>query len=230
MRMIRSNGLISVIIPVWNGSAYLREAIASVRAQDVGTEIIVVDDGSTDGSREAAAALGCTPVVVPHAGIAKACNIGLRRATGDYLMMLDQDDVLCPGSLGKLLGAFAQDGSLHAAAAKAQDFISPDLDGEARDSLLPRAEPYHGLMTGALLLQRDAREIVGDFNESFQAGQAVDYLLRIERSGINYKQLDFVSVMRRLHAKNTGRTMKDKRFGDYGAILRARLAGTVNNG
>ncbi|MDR2743635.1 MAG: glycosyltransferase family 2 protein [Desulfovibrio sp.] len=223
MRRREGNGLISVVIPVWNGAAYVREAVESVLAQDADTEIIVVNDGSTDASGETVSALDCTLVNIPRSGIARACNTGLRRAGGEYLILLDQDDVLCRGSLRRLLDAFLRDDSLQAAAARARDFLSPDLDEEARKRVLPRAQPYHGLMTGCVLLRRDALETVGWFNESFRAGQAVDYLLRIERSGVNYRKLDFVSVMRRLHAKNTGRTMKNRQFREYGVILRSRL-------
>lgn len=216
------NPLISVIIPVWNGAAYVGETIASVRNQGMNTEILVIDDGSTDNSREIVAACGCVPLARPHSGIANTCNAGIARTAGEYLMILDQDDVLCPGALRTLLECFLLDNSLQAVAAKAQDFISPDLDGEGRKRLRPRPAPYHGLM-GAVLFRRDVPEIVGGFNASYQAGQAVDYLLRMERSGIICARLDSIAVFRRLHANNTGRTMKHTQSGDYAAILRTKL-------
>jgi hypothetical protein len=76
---------------------------------------------------------------------------------------------------------------------------------------------------GAVLLRRDVPELVGPFNESYKAGQAVDYLLRMEQSGIVCAKLDYVAVFRRLHASNTGRTMKRAQSGDYAAILRSKL-------
>jgi glycosyltransferase involved in cell wall biosynthesis len=230
MRKSGKDALISVIIPCWNGAAYVGEAIESVLKQGMNTEIIVIDDGSTDKSRETAAKFPCTLVPIPHSGIAKAGNTGIAHAQGEYLMFLDQDDVLCAGSLSSLLEAFLQDGALQAVAAKALDFISPELDGEARKKLVPRALPYHGLMTGSLLLRADVPASIGPFNESLRAGQAMEYMLRIEQSGIGYAKLDRVSVMRRLHANNTGRTMRRAQFTDYGTVLRAKLAGGVGNG
>lgn len=224
------DSLISVIIPMWNGEAYIEETVQSVLLQDMETEIIVVDDGSTDGSRERLSGYDCTLLPMSRSGIARTCNTGLRHARGTYLMFLDQDDVLCEGSLGVMMDAFHQDGSVQAVAAMARDFISPDLDGEAKETLVPRTAPYHGLLTGSVLMRRDVPDIVGGFNETYRAGQAVDYLMRIEQSGIKGARLNFVSVLRRLHATNTSRTMKDKQFGDYGAILRAKLAGAASNG
>jgi glycosyltransferase involved in cell wall biosynthesis len=194
MRMNYRDKLISVIIPCWNGAAYIAEAVESVLQQGVRTEILVIDDASTDSSRETVARLACTLVSIPRSGIAKACNVGMAHAKGDYLMTLDQDDVLCEGSLRALLEAFLQDDTLQAVAAKAQDFLSPDLAPGDRKKILPRATPYHGLMTGAVLLRRDVLDIVGVFDESFRAGQAVDYLLRLEQSGINWKRLDLIWI------------------------------------
>ena len=76
-------------------------------------------------------------------------------------------------------------------------------------------------MTGAVLMHCRVPELVGTFNENYRAGQAVDYLLRMEKYGIICKKLEMISVMRRLHATNTSRIMKNRQFRDYGTILRA---------
>jgi glycosyltransferase involved in cell wall biosynthesis len=229
---VSETGLISVIMPVWNGARYVREAVESVLGQNMNTEIIIVDDGSTDASLEVVADFACSVVSVPHSGIAKACNTGIARASGEYLLVLDQDDVMTQGALNTLYDEFVSDAGLHAVAARAKDFISPELDVAAGRELLPREIPYHGLMSGAMLLRRDVFNIVGGFNERYQAGQVVDFLLRVSRSGLRVKKLDFTAVMRRLHANNTGRSgmMKSKQFVDYGAILRAGMGKGAGNG
>lgn len=93
--------IISVIIPCYNHGRYLQEAIDSVNSQQgVHTEIIVVDDGSSDNTKEVAQAN--KNVVYQHqtnAGLSAARNTGIRISSGDYLLFLDADDWLLPGAL-----------------------------------------------------------------------------------------------------------------------------------
>jgi glycosyltransferase involved in cell wall biosynthesis len=102
---------VSVVIPVKNGAAYLREALQSAVAQgpDV-AEIIVVDDGSIDGSLQIAAEF-CDRVTVhrnPGAGVSAARNEGARSASGEWLLFLDADDRLKPGAVETLMIAAAR--------------------------------------------------------------------------------------------------------------------------
>ena len=94
---------LSVIIPVWNGERYLGEAIESVLAQEAAPpmELIVVDDGSEDGSTAVAERFGPTVrcARIAHSGLAAARNAGLVLARGEYLLHLDADDVLPPRSI-----------------------------------------------------------------------------------------------------------------------------------
>jgi GT2 family glycosyltransferase len=105
---------VSVVITTLDRLAYLREAIASVQAQTgVRHELIVADNGSTDGTREWLARRG--DLVAVHAdhdpartrsgNISLSRNAGLERARGDYLWFLDDDDRLRPGALATLAGA-----------------------------------------------------------------------------------------------------------------------------
>lgn len=92
----------AVIIPCWNGEAFVGRAIASVLAQAVSNlEAIVVDDGSTDTSLEAIKAFGEAVrwTSGPNAGAGAARNRGLRMSAADYVLFLDADDYLEPASL-----------------------------------------------------------------------------------------------------------------------------------
>jgi glycosyltransferase involved in cell wall biosynthesis len=92
---------VSVIIPCYNGARFLPEAIESIMAQTYSpSEIIVVDDGSTDSSGEIAASYqGVRYVRQENQGVAAARNVGLRESRGDYLVFHDQDDRLLPDAL-----------------------------------------------------------------------------------------------------------------------------------
>lgn len=103
------NDVISVIIPVYNIASYLPQCVDSVLSQDYRElEVILVDDGSTDGSGEICdryAALDSRVQVIHqhNSGAAAAKNAGLRRASGKYLNFVDSDDYLEPDVFGYML-------------------------------------------------------------------------------------------------------------------------------
>lgn len=102
---------ISVIIPVYNAADSVADAVDSLVAQDYeGLEIILVNDGSTDGSGETCDELrrkfSCITVIhKANGGVSSARNAGLDAASGDYVMFLDADDVLAPGCLKEMSAA-----------------------------------------------------------------------------------------------------------------------------
>jgi glycosyltransferase involved in cell wall biosynthesis len=98
---------VSILMPMKNGRAFVRDAVASVLSQEgVDLELIVVDDGSDDGSPAIVAALEDRRVhlLMSHgAGIAAACNTALEAARGRFLARCDSDDLYEPGRLTRQL-------------------------------------------------------------------------------------------------------------------------------
>lgn len=92
--------LISVIIPCYNHGRFLKNAVDSVRSQDIAkVEIIVVDDGSTDNTSQVANRLDVQYIKQENSGLSSARNTGIKHSKGDLLVFLDADDWLLPGSL-----------------------------------------------------------------------------------------------------------------------------------
>ena len=111
------NQTISVIVPVYNVAGYLPQCVDSILSQDYGNlEVILIDDGSTDGSGEICdryAALDSRVRVIhqKNGGAAAAKNAGLRLATGEYLAFADSDDYLEPDAYGFLMKALLETGA-----------------------------------------------------------------------------------------------------------------------
>lgn len=96
------NKLVSIIMPVKNGSNYMQEAINSIKSQNVNCEIIVVDDGSTDNTVKIAENSSCK--VIKHdvnKGQVVAKNTGLKQAQGEYIIFCDHDDILEQNACGE---------------------------------------------------------------------------------------------------------------------------------
>lgn len=111
------NQTISVIVPVFNVAGYLRQCVDSILSQDYGNlEVILIDDGSTDGSGEicdryAALDSRVRAIHQKNGGAAAAKNAGLRLATGEYLAFADSDDYLEPDAYGFLMKALLETGA-----------------------------------------------------------------------------------------------------------------------
>jgi glycosyltransferase involved in cell wall biosynthesis len=101
--------LVSVIVPCYNGAAFLEETLRSALAQSYAeVEVVVVDDGSTDSSPEIARRFPVRYIRQPNRGLCEARNVGIRESKGDYLVFLDADDRLKPGAIEAGLRALAQ--------------------------------------------------------------------------------------------------------------------------
>ena len=110
-------GLVSVIIPVYNGAFLIRDSIESVRRQSYGSwECIIVDDGSTDETAvvvrtDIAGDDRFRYVYQPNGGLSAARNKGLDCARGEYIQFLDADDVILPEKLQQQLGCMEAEGA-----------------------------------------------------------------------------------------------------------------------
>ncbi len=100
------NVKVSIIIPVYNGSNYLAEAIDSALAQTYkNIEVIVVNDGSIDGGRTEAIALSYKDRIryffKDNGGVASALNLGIQKAKGEFISWLSHDDLFLPSKIEK---------------------------------------------------------------------------------------------------------------------------------
>ena len=227
---------LSVIIPCYNAGPYLAQAVFSVRNQQTGfplaTEIIVIDDGSTDGSveqLESSFAVGPTGAYLKvfhqdHQGASAARNYGMKEAKGDYLLFLDADDVLTSNAIESLYQGLLQHEGVVVAFGMAEEFISEELDAKTADGLTRKEIPFGAFLSGCCFGKKEDLLKVGFFDINLKSGgETVDWLARLRNSGLNTLQLDMVTVRRRIHLTNTGRVLMQGQMQDYATIIRRRL-------
>jgi glycosyltransferase involved in cell wall biosynthesis len=176
--------LVSVVMPVWNRADRVREAIASVQAQDLDAwELVAVDDGSTDDSvtvlRELAAADPRIVVVeAPHGGVSRARNAGLERARGRYVAFLDSDNTWRPLFLSTMVRAMARDG-LGAAYAGLSVRSADGLQFRAFDGGLEQLMMHNHIDLNVLLVEAEVARAVGGFDAELRRWVDHDYVLRV---------------------------------------------------
>ena len=217
--------LVSCIVPVFNGERFLAQTLASIRAQTYESlEIVVVDDGSTDGTPAVVAAQG-GPVAYlrqNNRGQAAARNAGVRAARGEFVAFLDADDLWEPAKLARQMARLRQAPPIDLCLTRFQNFWMPELADEARryrDD--PVARPSAAWCIGTLLAPRRVLDRFGPFDERLRLGPNITWFLRAAGRGARIEVVPDVLMRRRLHADNT--TRQDLRSGpdEVFPILRA---------
>jgi glycosyltransferase involved in cell wall biosynthesis len=201
--------LVSIIIPCYNGTDFIEEAIASSLAQDYqNIEIIVVDDGSADDSADKISRYPVRYFHAHHEGVSAARNRGVRECGGEYIIFLDSDDRLLPHTVSVGVSILA-DYPEHCMAVGAHHIIS--RSGEfisRRDKMFATTDHYAHFLksnfiecTSSAILRRHIAARVGWFDTALQAAEDYDFYLRLARE---YPIICHTHVVTeyRLHQKN----------------------------
>ena len=233
-----STPAVSVVMAVYNGEPWLGEALASVLGQSlVDLELIVVDDGSTDGTSERLAAITDPRLRVlrqPRGGQTRALNLGLRAASAPLIARIDADDVALPERLERqasFLVAHADVGLLGTAAREiAPDgsvvqTLVPPRDDRALRRALCRSNPF--IHSSVMFLRRALADAGGAYDESFAVAQDYELWLRMSRV-TRLASLDEPLVLRRLAPGRLSSARDTTRLRDeVVAKLRALRSGAV---
>ena len=215
---------ISVIIPAYNAAATIGETLASVVGQTLPPdEIIVIDDGSIDGTARAALAVSASISIVSQSnrGAAAALNAGVKQASGDHLAFVDADDVWSRDKLEKQAGVLAQHSNFDGVGGHMGVFFCPTNGAEInkRYRLPDRPEPCW--LLGALLLRRHCFDRCGLFAEHLCVGYSIDWYDRARAEGLVFAMQPSVVFHRRIHpASLSHRSLRS----DRSMVEMARLA------
>jgi glycosyltransferase involved in cell wall biosynthesis len=198
--------LISCIVPVCNCELYLREAIDSILEQTYRPlEIVVVDDGSTDGTADVVASYGARLHYLKqvNAGTAAARNRGLKFAEGEFVAFLDADDLWHPDKLMRQMACFTTDPKLELCLTYVQNFWIQEVKAEKERLQNHKfARPLPGYLIQALLARRTLFDTVGFFDPALRLSEDTDWFLRAFEKGVVTQVVPDVLVYRRLHGSN----------------------------
>jgi glycosyltransferase involved in cell wall biosynthesis len=205
---------VSVILPTYNRAAYISAAIDSALGQTYQDfELIVADDGSTDGTDAIVAAYGdrLTYLMLPHSGLpATTRNAGIRAATGQYIAFLDSDDLFVPDRLERHITLLEAQPGLAWVYSDTQYFDEGGVDG----TLLcgrrpPQGQVYVPLLIDNFLginsvtLRKNCLDAVGYFDETHALRAVEDYDLFLRMA--EFYELGFaegIASQERIHGGN----------------------------
>lgn len=169
--------LISVVVPVYNGAEYLTKTVESILAQDhQELELLLINDGSSDNSKELMDALAAKDVRVKaytkaNGGVANARNFGIEHAQGEFIALCDQDDLWLPTKLSKQLPLFSNErvGLVYTGAIA--DYIlygkqsKPNFDNQFRGKVFDRLTQQNMFTCCTAMVRKSVLEEVGGFDD-----------------------------------------------------------------
>lgn len=202
---------VSIVIPVYNGSNYLREAIDSALAQTYkNIEVVVVNDGSTDnGATEAIAKSYGDKIryfAKKNGGVSTALNLGIEKMTGEYFSWLSHDDIYLPEKISEQISFLNKLDNQTAILYSDYEYIDqnsryisthkvPHIDSNELRFRLMDNYPVHGC---TILVPRACFSIVGPFDPNYLVVQDVEMFLRLSRK-FEFIHIPKVLIQSRLH-------------------------------
>ena len=231
--------LVSIVIPCHNAEPWVADAIKSALAQTYSpTEVLVVDDGSTDGSREIIRSFGedIKFKFIDHHGAAHARNRGMQMTSGEFIQFLDADDILFPHCVTRKIEV-----ALHENADVVYSgsfFFNLEANAGTYESHAPSENDLpslvahiirSSLVTTILLCRRDRLTKLGGFNEELTNGQEHELLLRLALTGAKFAYVSKALSCNRIRHNFDSITSVTQRHPDRLEELFSRFETMVKN-
>lgn len=201
------NPLVSVIIPAYNCERFLPEAVQSVLDQKYSpVEIVIVDDGSTDGTANVAGSFAETVRYLHQAnqGPAAARNRGIEHAQGSLIAFADADDLWPANKLEQQLPYLIRDPRIDIVLGRIQQVqLSETNNGQTQSQEI--GETAFSVNLGSAIIRKSVFERVGLFDETMRYSEDVDWFMRAREAGAVIVTIDAVTLVYRQHEQNMTR-------------------------
>ena len=203
---------VSVVIPVYNGAIYLGEAIDSIIQQTyLPSEIVVVDDGSTDGSGDLIQQIAFNvPIQIRYVyqtnqGVGVARNKGVNIASGSWVAFLDQDDIWLPTKLARQVEVIERQPEAEIVIVKQRFFMINGFSQPhwVRPGLCQRE--LTGFTPSAIFAKRSLFSRIGLFEEAIKLASDTDWIARLFEANVPIFTVDEVLLLHRIHPQNQSR-------------------------
>lgn len=226
--MLKDDSLVSVVIPCYNLGVYLEEALDSVKAQTYSsTEIIIVDDGSTDEhtvnllKKIEKDSPDVKVIFQKNTGPSGARNTGIKEARGDYILCLDSDDVLLPDYIEKVMPIFFQEDL------KKIGFVTTWVQEFGKRKNIWETEKYNpgrllveNIINTASIFRKEAWEKVGGYKTEMKGGyEDWEFWISVVESGYEWKVLPEIQFMYRIRDNSVSATASTKHLELYSKII-----------
>ena len=221
---------VSVIIPAYNVEPYVRGALESVVAQTVTPhEILVVDDGSTDGTRAIADAVAREHPLVrvvhqENGGPAVARNTAIELSTAEYLVFLDADDQMLPDRIEQQVGYLLGHPEVGLVIGAVELVAEPgvDLNREFLRHELVAQQHADGINIMTLAARAELFDVLGRFDPTYRLSEDYHWLVRAYTRNVTIALVPRVVGRRRLHHANISSDVDDVRTNMF-RVLREHI-------
>jgi len=185
--------------------------------------VIVVDDGSSDGTPDVIAGFGARVRCLhqPHAGLAAARNQGIAAATGELIAFLDADDLWLPAKISCQAERLRARDELEVSLTYIQNFWAEEETDQVAERARHLMEPMPGYASPAMLARRTTFARVGPYDPDLTTAVCRDWFIRAREQHVVFEVLPQVLVRRRLHRTNMSRL--PGKMDDYARLVKRHL-------
>jgi len=216
---------VSVVMGTLDAERFLADALASIRQQSFDDlEIVVVDGGSGDRTREVAEEFGARVLEQRSDGLFAAWNEGIAAARGDLIGFLDSDDRWEPGKLEAQVALLDERPELDYVIGRVRFFLEPGMPYPPgfREGLI--GADHVAPMPGVLLARRRVFDLIGPFRTEYAIASDVDWFVRLKDAGMERAVADDALIHKRLHDTNLSHFQAETMNDEFMTLLRRSVA------